>query len=97
MSQPFKTRGWRQGLREVSTTAKHNPGDLRVEQNGDCYRYTYCLGALTAGQAAMQPVHEVDFDLQETTSAIPVGAQSISVPITNPETAYAANAFASKE
>lgn len=90
----MKQRGFKQGLYEISATAKELIGTLRIDEFGRKFRYCYAGGtALAAGKLSVGADVNANHVNTAMGSAVAVGTEVLNVPI-SAGTAIAENALA---
>jgi len=78
----FITQGWLQGIHEISATAKHSVGALRLTADGRKFRYAKAGGTLSAGKATVAPQANADHVDEAITAAVAVGTSQLTLTVT---------------
>ena len=81
MSSDMNVTGWLQGLFEISKTAKHRVGTLRITADGRAFRYAKAGGTLVAGYATVA-AQAAAAHVDEACPAVAVGVSQITLTVT---------------
>ena len=81
MSEDMNIMGWLQGLFEISATAKHSVGTLRMTHDGRKFRYAKAGGTIVAGNANVAAQANADH-VDETCAAASVGDTQLTLTVT---------------